>query len=312
MIRILSTIPGTIFRTISPIIMILSSALLLPLQSSYAQLSDTASWAATVQNSFRVIPDITYRTANNMELKVDVYVPRTSNGPAPTFIYYHGGGWVGGSKEANILRLLPYLEQGWAVVNVQYRLGQVSLAPAAVEDSLCALQWTAANAEQYGFDTERLVVSGNSAGGHLALTSGMLTAESGMARQCVGATIPKVAAIVNWYGITDVGDLLAGENEKSYAVRWMGAMADRYEIADRVSPMNYVTSQLPPIITIHGDADPTVPYNHAVQLHTALDQAEVTNQLITVPNGGHGGFPANEMLRIYDSVFKFLAQNVPE
>ena len=62
------------------------------------------------------------------------------------------GGWVGGSKEANILRLLPYLEQGWAAVNVQYRLGDVSLAPAAVEDSLCASQWVEANAEQFGFD----------------------------------------------------------------------------------------------------------------------------------------------------------------
>lgn len=297
---------------ISHLLIIFASAFLLPLQSGYAQLSATASWTATVQNGFRVIPNITYRKANNIDLKVDVYVPRNSDGPAPTFIYYHGGGWVGGSKEANILRLLPYLEQGWAAVNVQYRLGDVSLAPAAVEDSLCALQWVEANAEQFGFDPERLVVSGNSAGGHLALTSGMLTSDSEMARQCVGATIPKVAAIVNWYGITDVGDLLSGENEKSYAVRWMGSMADRFDLAKQVSPMNYVTSQLPPIITIHGDADPTVPYNHAVQLHRALDQAEVTNQLITVPNGGHGGFPANEMLRAYDSIFKFLGQNLPD
>ena len=109
-----------------------------------------------------------------MELKVDVYQSRNQDGPAPTFIYYHGGGWVGGSKEANVLRLIPYLEKGWAAVNVQYRLGDVSLAPAAVEDSLCALRWVARNADQYGFDKTRLVVSGNSAGGHLALTTGMI------------------------------------------------------------------------------------------------------------------------------------------
>lgn len=299
------------FRTLSSLYL-LCGCLIMPLQLAYGQLSDTASWAATVQNSFRVVPEITYLKANNMELKVDVYLPRNADGPVPTFIYYHGGGWVGGAKEANVLRLLPYLEQGWAAVNVQYRLGDVSLAPAAVEDSLCALRWVGRNAEQYGFDTDRLVVSGNSAGGHLALTSGMLTAESGMDRQCPGAATPQVAAIVNWYGITDVGDLLDGENQKSYAVRWMGSMPDRMDIAARVSPMNYVSSELPPIITIHGDADPTVPYAHAVQLHRALDRAEVTNQLITVPNGGHGGFPANEMLRIYDAVFSFLNQNLPD
>lgn len=281
------------------------------LSSAIAQLPDSTSWAATVQNEFRVIPDITYLRANGVELKIDVYQSRNSDGPAPTFIYYHGGGWVGGSKESNVLRLLPYLEGGWAAVNVQYRLGNVSLAPAAVEDSLCALRWVARNADQYGFDTERLVVSGNSAGGHLALTSGMIPSEAGLDRQCLGSETPQVAAIVNWYGITDVNDLLHGVNQKSYAVRWLGSQPDMAEIAERVSPISYVRSDLPPIITIHGDADPTVPYNHAVQLHRSLDRAEVTNELVTVPNGGHGGFPANEMLRIYGSIFSFLNKNLP-
>ena len=289
---------------------ILIVGLALQSNAAIAQLSATESWSATVQNEFAVAPNIPYLRANGVELKVDVYRPRGIDGPVPTFIYYHGGGWVGGSKEANVLRLMPYLEQGWAAVNVQYRLGDVSLAPAAVEDSLCALRWVARNAEQYGFDTDRLVVSGNSAGGHLALTTGMFDPSSGLDRQCPGAETPQVAAIVNWYGITDVGDLLDGVNQKSYAVRWMGSLPDAAEIARRVSPLTYVRSDLPPIITIHGDADPTVPYNHAVQLHRMLDQAEVSNQLVTVPNGRHGGFPADQMLRIYESIFKFLDQNM--
>ena len=278
--------------------------------SANAQLSDAAAWASTVQNDFRVISDITYRQANGVELKIDVYQSRNDEGPAPTFIYYHGGGWVGGNKEANVLRLLPYLEQGWAAVNVQYRLGNVSLAPAAVEDSLCALRWVVRNAEQYGFDPEKLVVSGNSAGGHLALTTGMIPSEAGLDRQCLGSETPDVAAIVNWYGITDVGDLLSGVNEKSYAVRWLGSQSNIHEIADRVSPLKYIRAALPPIITIHGDAAPIVPYTHAVQLHRGLDQAEIVNQLLTVPNGLHGGFPADEMLRIYSSIFSFLDDNV--
>jgi len=275
-----------------------------------AQQSDPGSWTAIVQNEFSVIPDITYRKANGVELKVDIYQPRNTEGPVPTFIYYHGGGWVAGSKEANVLRLMPYLEQGWAAVNVQYRLGDVSLAPAAVEDSLCALRWVARNAELYGFDVDRLVVSGNSAGGHLALTTGMMPSHAGLDRQCLGSETPAVAAIVNWYGITDVSDLLNGVNQKSYAVRWLGAQHNMYEIAERVSPLTYVRPGLPPTISIHGDADPTVPYDHAVQLHRMLDQAQVTNQLVTVPDGGHGGFPANQMLRIYDAIFSFLDDNV--
>ena len=291
---------------------ILTSCFLISLiyLSVNAQESNLPSWTATVQNEFRVIPDITYHQANGMELKVDVYQSRNQDAPAPTFIYYHGGGWVGGSKEANVLRLIPYLEKGWAAVNVQYRLGDVSLAPAAVEDSLCALRWVARNADQYGFDKTRLVVSGNSAGGHLALTTGMIPSEAELDRQCIGNETPQVAAIVNWYGITDVNDLLDGQNQKSYAVRWLGSQPDRNAVASRVSPLSYVRENLPPIISIHGDADPIVPYSHAVQLHQRLSQAEVTNELITVPNGLHGGFPAQEQIRIYSSIFKFLDSNV--
>jgi acetyl esterase/lipase len=208
------------------------------------------------------------------------------------------------------LRLIPYLEKGWAVVNVQYRLGNVSLAPAAVEDSLCALRWVGRNADEYGFDRDRIVTSGNSAGGHLALTTGMIPNEAELDRQCIGNETPRVAAIVNWYGITDVGDLLDGPNQKGYAVRWLGAQSNKNAIAQRVSPLEYVRTGLPPIISIHGDADPTVPYDHAVRLHQGLNRAEVVNKLITIPNGLHGGFPAEEMERIYDAIFSFLGTNI--
>ena len=101
-----------------------------------AQLSDTEAWASHLSNTYRVVPNVTYGTANNRENRVDLYLPRGADRPTPVLMYIHGGGWVGGSKEANVLRLLPYLEMGWSVVNVQYRLGRVSRAPAAVEDLL--------------------------------------------------------------------------------------------------------------------------------------------------------------------------------
>ena len=277
--------------------------------SALAQ-TDDGAWSRWAPGGYRIITDITYLTANNVDLKVDVYRPRYAEGPLPTVIYIHGGGWVGGSKEASAFQLLPYLEQGWAAVNVQYRLARVSQAPAAVEDSRCALQWVAANAEQYGFDMEQLVVTGNSAGGHLSLTTGMLDSEFGLDRQCPGSETPGVAAIVNWYGITDVGDLLEGDNQRGYAVRWLGSQPDRFDIAARVSPLNMVNPNLPPIITIHGDADTVVPYNHAVRLHEALDEANVTNELITVPGGGHGGFTLNEYRDVYQSIFDFLDVNL--
>ena len=68
-------------------------------------------------------------------------MPREGAAPNPTLIYIHGGGWVGGARESSWLQLLPYLDAGWSVVNVSYRLARISLAPAAVEDCRCALRW---------------------------------------------------------------------------------------------------------------------------------------------------------------------------
>ncbi|OFZ98921.1 MAG: lipase [Betaproteobacteria bacterium RIFCSPLOWO2_02_FULL_62_17] len=282
-----------------------------------AQLADSTQKFVQVANTYQVTPNITYLTANNWDAKLDVYQPRGVSGPNPTLVYFHGGGWTGGSKESSALTFLPYLEMGWTVVNVEYRLASVSLAPAAVEDSRCALRWMYRNAKQYNFDLGKVVLTGTSAGGHLALTTGVLPASAGMERQCPGdrGTGPvsteelKVAAIINWYGIADVVELLDGPNMKSYAVAWLGSMGNREEIARRVSPLTYVRQGLPPVLTIHGDADPTVPYTQAVRLRQALEKVGVSTELVTVPGGKHGNFTLDENLKIYAAIRSFLARH---
>ena len=279
--------------------------------ASPVQAQGTAAERAAVLSSvaYRVVPNVVYGVADGYEAKLDLYIPRGQQERQPALIQFHGGGWVGGTKEATSLRFLPYLEMGWAVVNVEYRLARVALAPAAVEDCLCALRWIIRNAEQYNIDTSRLVVTGFSAGGHLALTTGVVPSSAGLDRQCPGDEPLEVAAIVNWYGITDVGDLLDGGNMKSYAVQWMGSMPDRYEIAERVSPLSYVREGLPPVLTIHGDTDPTVPYSHAVRLHEALDEAGVSNRLHTVPGGGHGNFSLEQFQVAAEVIRDFLREH---
>ena len=161
------------------------------------------------------------------------------------------------------------------------------------------------------------MLTGNSAGGHLALTTGMLPASAGMDRLCPGDRGPgpvsteemKAAAIINWFGITDVVELLDGPNMRSYAVAWLGGLGNREEIAKRVSPLTYVRQGLPPVLTIHGDADPTVPYTQAVRLRQALEKAGVPAELMTVPGGKHGNFTLDENLKIYAAIRSFLAKH---
>jgi acetyl esterase/lipase len=247
---------------------------------------------------------------------VEVVTAGSPQTARPTLIFFHGGGWVeGGGTKAALLTSLPYIAMGMDMVYVDYRIAPQSLAPAAVQDSRCALHWVYEHAKDYGFDTTKIVVTGQSAGGHLALMTGMLDPSAGLDNECTrpendwrsGAIQDvKVAAIVDFFGPTDVADLIQGPNIRGYAVRWLGSQPDRMEVAKQVSPLTYVHKGLPPILEIHGDKDAIVPYEHAVKLHEALDREGVPNQLITVPGGGHGEWTHQQNLEVQNAVIAFL------
>lgn len=235
------------------------------------------------------------------ETVLDVFAPIAAvKGKRPGVIVTHGGGWTGGSKEGNWQNFcLPYLEKGFVVASVEYRLAKVATAPAAVNDVLRAAQWFFRNAKKYNVDTKRIVVTGSSAGGHLCLMVGMTPRSAKLGPPA------KVAAVVNVYGITDVADQLSGPNMRKYAVTWVPEQAGRLELARRVSPMTYVRAGLPPILTLHGDADQTVPYEHGTQLTKALKDKGVDAQLITVAGGKHG-FTKAQWADLHPRVFAWL------
>jgi acetyl esterase/lipase len=274
-------------------------------QDHGSDLSSSSRWAYDVSEQYSIFPEITYGVANNYQLKLDVWQRNDAKKPLPTLIYFHGGGWIFGDRTGATLLLLPYLEMGWNVINVEYRMASVSLAPAAVEDCRCALRWAIKNAKQYNIDVDRIVLTGHSAGGHLSLMTGMLPG-SALDNNCYGDEKLKVAAIINWYGISDVADLIQGPNLKSYAMMWMGSQPNPLAIAKQVSPLTYVRADLPPIISIHGDADPVVPYEHAVRLHKGLSAAGVPNELVTIKGGGHGQFKPAELEQAYGKIQAFL------
>ncbi|MQA28414.1 MAG: alpha/beta hydrolase fold domain-containing protein [Luteitalea sp.] len=299
-------------------ILLVAGALMIPAvpSTTFAQLSPSADWATHAQNGYQVIANVTYMTATGYDSKLDVYKRRDTTAAQPTLVFYHGGGWVGGSKEASFMSILPWLEMGWNVVNVEYRMARVAPAPAAVEDATCALRFAVEKAKEYGIDPNRIVVSGESSGGHLALAVGMIPESAGFTRACAGGgfrgietAVPKVAAIINWYGITDVTEMLGGANARSYAAQWLGASSDRDAVAKSVSPLTYVRSDLPPILSIQGDADPIVPYSQNVRLSDALTKAGAKTELMTIAGGGHGNFKPEERTAIFLKIRDFLAKN---
>src|SRR5258708_21550853 len=117
-------------RKLGLVIALLGASALAP-ALSHAQSADAFAKALHIYGSYRVVPNITYLTANNWEAKLDVYQARDATTSNPTLVYFHGGGWVAGSKEASSLTFLPFLSMGWNVVNVEYRLAQNSFGPSA-------------------------------------------------------------------------------------------------------------------------------------------------------------------------------------
>ena len=180
-------------------------------------------------------------------------------------------------------------------------------APAAVEDTRCALIYLIRHAKELNIDVNKIVIMGGSAGGHLALMGGLLGNDHRFDGNCPGVENIKVAAIINKYGITDVWDWGYGKNVTSKsATRWLGNRANDAEFAKSVSPLYYVTKKSPPIFIVHGDADPTVPYQHSVDLHNKLVEAGVKTEFITVKGGLHGKFEKEKNSEINKAIAGFL------
>jgi acetyl esterase/lipase len=260
--------------------------------------------------------DITYRTAPDKDGKpvaqiLDVY-ENPDGKPHPVIVYWHGGAWWKGNRPQSVGNR-ALLDMGFNVVNVDYRLTDVAPAPAAVEDVLCSLAWVNKNVAQYHFDTRRVVAYGTSAGGHLALMAGFLPQSTNITPKECGP-LPKVAAVMDFYGIPDVYGVVAnGIPLSKSTVRWVGGTGAQdpasLQMATKMSPNTYLRAGLPPVFIAHGDADPTVPYQQSLDLKKSLEGLHVPVTMFSVPKGGHGEFPPDQTLLINEALIKFFVEN---
>jgi acetyl esterase/lipase len=251
--------------------------------------------------------NVVYTKVDGWEGKMDLYLPPTGKGPTPVVINIHGGGWNHGTKESQT-GFSTFFKQGFAVANMEYRLTPQATAPAAVEDARCALIYLIKHAAELNIDVNKIVVMGGSAGGHLALMAGLLANDHRFDNNCKGVDV-KVAAIIDKYGITDVWDWGYGKDITSKsATRWLGDKAKDEQFAKSVSPVTYVNKNSAPTFIVHGDADPTVPYQQSVLLHQKLKEAGVKTEFMTVPGGKHGGFPKEQNSEVNKAIIVFLKQ----
>lgn len=250
--------------------------------------------------------NVVYAKVNEWEGKMDLYLPASSGKPTPVIINIHGGGWNHGTKEEQG-GFTPYFKAGFAVANIEYRLTSQATAPAAIEDTRCALIYLIKNANALHLDPNKIVIMGGSAGGHLALMGGLLQNNHIFDTNCMGVENINVAAIIDKYGIADVNDWAYGPYIKSKsATNWLGTKKEDQNFIKSVSPISWVKSTSPPVFIVHGDADPTVPYQESVALHQALLAAGVKTEFITIPGGLHGKFDKDQNAMLNTAIFKFI------
>jgi len=276
--------------------------------SAFAQTADTAYKPVDYPTGFTAQLDVGYTKVNGWEGKVDLYLPPKTNRPTAIVINIHGGGWNHGVKESQG-GFSTFFKAGFAVANIEYRLTGQATAPAAIEDTRCALIYLIKNAKTLNIDVNKIVIMGGSAGGHLALMAGLLGNDHRFDTNCSGVENVKVLAIIDKYGITDVWDWGYGKNITSKsATNWLGDKAKDEQFAKSVSPINYITKLSPPVFIVHGDADPTVPYQQSVDLHKKLLETGVKTEFITVPGGLHGKFDKEKNREINVATMKFLTE----
>ncbi|WP_462243286.1 alpha/beta hydrolase fold domain-containing protein [Ferruginibacter sp.] len=276
--------------------------------TAFAQTEDTTYKPVEFPEGYSAQLNIVYSKVKDWEGKVDLYIALKASKPTPVVINIHGGGWNHGVKESQS-GFSTFFKMGYAVANMEYRLTGQATAPAAIEDTRCVLIYLIKNAKALNIDVNKIVIMGGSAGGHLALMGGLLANDHRFDGNCPGVENIKVAAIIDKYGITDVWDWGYGPNITSKSAKnWLGDKANDIAFAKTVSPITYVNKNSPPTFIVHGDADPTVPYQQSVALHKKFVEAGVKTQFITVAGGLHGKFPKEKNSEVNKAIADFLKE----
>lgn len=206
-----------------------------------------------------VLRDVVYHDAHGRH-RLDVRRPRERRGRCPTLLQIHGGGWMIGRKEQQALPLMTHLvARGWVAIAVNYRLSPEATFPDHLIDVKRALAWVRRQGAEYGADPDFVVVTGGSAGGHLAALLA-LTANDPALQPGFEDVDTRVAACVPFYGIYDFLDRHGDHGRQAmrpYLERFVMKCSpeEAPERWERASPIACVHPDAPPFFVIHGTHD---------------------------------------------------------
>lgn len=257
--------------------------------------------AADIPAGLKYEDNITYKTVDGQALQLTLFEPLTRKYPkAPFVVFIHGGGWSNGNRfGAAADRINPVIRQlnenGVACATIDYRLAQ-NEGPHAIDaaaDCMEAVAFLVKEAEKYHLDPDRIGIWGASAGGHLALVTGLgatkdypcdpnLAAFAGSIR-CVAAYFPLVSLV-------DTAMFRGSNFERPGRFRSIlgGTIEEKREIAEKLSPTLLLRSDSPPLFLAHGDQDSVLNVINSTTLAALAAERKVPVECLIVKGGEHG------------------------
>ena len=214
-----------------------------------------------------------YQTINGVPLKIHIFAP-DAPAPRPAVIFYHGGGWTGGSPEQFFPHAQHFAARGLMAFSVQYRLKRErddTTAGEAVARAKSAYRWVRANADRLGVDARRIVLSGSSAGGHLAAAVALLPDEG---EPC------DPAAMVLFNPVLDI-------SPTGYYPPDAASMNPPLEVFSVCNP-KLITANAPVTLIFHPVADTLVSIQHSERFTALMTAAGARCRLIRVEGANHG------------------------
>lgn len=254
-----------------------------------------------------VIRDVEYGNGGDVSLKLDIVRPKTQpKDPMPFVIFIHGGGWKAGDKQTGIPHLIPLAQKGYFCATINYRLTDVAIFPAQIEDCKCAIRWMRAHAKEYNADPKRIGVWGGSAGGHLVALLGTsggekdLEGKGGWEKES-----SSVQAVCDWFGPTDFLKIAEDAKKRGMTGEQIGKLGangcisklvggkfwEKPDVCKKAGPITYVTKDDPPFLIMHGDKDNEVPVSQSQVFYDALKKVGVDATLKILKGAGHGFGP---------------------
>jgi len=229
-------------------------------------------------------PHLARDVAFSPKFDVRLYVYSPAQGKDhPVLIFIHGGGWDKYDRKLFAPVGQKFVERGIVVVIPDYTLYPDAGYKQMAQEMAAATAWTLDNIDRYGGDPARVVISGHSAGGHLA---GLIATDE-VWLNYEGHTNQELCGLIGLAGVYDVPAQMVFEREKGGTAPVMTAVLGGEANFVAASPSSYVFPGMPRTRLIHGARDTTVPLSMSENFQMLLDGAGIPNDLIVYPDSGH-------------------------